>query len=122
MSGSVRRGGMPELQESMRYRSGGTSDNQCGTKQNRTDCHLVEQTGECVETAFTQSGSVLADGGKRRNRVSSHGQIVESYDADIIGNPQTSVPAFCYGGYGTDIMREEDGSYPFFRDMAHPVS
>lgn len=80
---------------------------------------FVHQAYQRVEAAFSQQQLILAHGGQRRFRVGAHGQVIETYDADILGNSVAGLTALNHRRVRHLVMAADDRGYALFQQLGN---
>ena len=80
-----------------------------------TQRNAIQQAGQCVVSALSQSGAVLTDSGQRRGGVAAEGNIIISHNADILRHPKPQFIAVEHGTVRQNIMGTDNGGTAVFK-------
>lgn len=79
-------------------------------EQQRIEMNLIDLAGECIESALSQFGSILSDGGEGWLGILAQRKVIDSYDADIPGNGKPLFLAGDHSGMCQKVMPADDRS------------
>lgn len=80
-------------------------------QQQCSDRNPAQQACQGVVAAFSELEAVLPDGGERRRGVGAEGQIIETYDADFLWNPEAHLLALDHCRICDLIVAADKGCY-----------